>query len=451
MATSRRHSVSTFTPFLDHGVYSTPARPVATPSPMEAVYKEQSARLAQENKTLQEEVQALQRMLSDKDRKVPAYETALDKLQRKYTETLAQLDQEREKSYSGLALMNSRESRYTKQQRRIEELEAEVRQLRVSEAAALAMLQAERQQAASHQGQLEEALRVSRTTQHDAHTLHHDLHAAQKALNESSARVTALAQEKAGLKAAEAAARDQVASLSSELEAIRQRHQLELHDLKSRMDRRVGEAVAEERSRNESQLRSLRAALAASVGGDTVDSLQRDLDSRSLQLSAERAARARAEEELDTARRQAVTAREAAAAAQAAASDAMRAAAAATARPPQPPPHCTDVYNKGYMDGISSSAYVDECCRKDAPSIRRMRVGKGALPVDRSLDGDLIATCRRRHCLRRFNVNDNTSALCGYHPVLPSVSYDGDYYPCCGVLIKPGAPQVFCQFRPHLA
>ena len=53
MATSRRHSVSTFTPFLDHGVYSTPARPVATPSPMEAVYKEQSARLAQENKTLQ--------------------------------------------------------------------------------------------------------------------------------------------------------------------------------------------------------------------------------------------------------------------------------------------------------------------------------------------------------------------------------------------------------------
>jgi hypothetical protein len=152
----------------------------------------------------------------------------------------------------------------------------------------------------------QEALRVSRTTQHDAHTLHHDLHAAQKALNESSARVTALAQEKAGLKAAEvrpccgaviervslhvdsarhipsdtdcmryrhmhsvdaarpslslhdmfgvlypcpagelvyltdcgscdelqAAARDQVASLSSELEAIRQRHQLELHDLK---------------------------------------------------------------------------------------------------------------------------------------------------------------------------------------------------------------------------
>ena len=45
----------------------------------------------------------------------------------------------------------------------------------------------------------------------------------------------------------------------------------------SRMERRVGEAVAEERSRNESQLRSLRAALAASVGGDTVDSLQRVL------------------------------------------------------------------------------------------------------------------------------------------------------------------------------
>jgi predicted nucleic acid-binding protein len=60
---------------------------------------------------------------------------------------------------SGLALMNSRESRYTKQQRRIEELEAEVRQLRVSEAAALAMLQAERQQAASHQGQLEVGVR----------------------------------------------------------------------------------------------------------------------------------------------------------------------------------------------------------------------------------------------------------------------------------------------------
>ena len=38
-------------------------------------------------------------MLDDKDRKIPAYETALDKLQRKYTEALAQLDQEREKSY----------------------------------------------------------------------------------------------------------------------------------------------------------------------------------------------------------------------------------------------------------------------------------------------------------------------------------------------------------------
>jgi hypothetical protein len=98
---------------------------------------------------------------------------------------------------------------------------------------------------------------------------------------------------------------------------------------------------------------------------------------------------------------------------------------------PQPPPHATDVYNAGYSDAISSSAYVDECCRRDAPSIRRVRVGRGALPVDRSLDGDLIATCRRRHCLRRFNVNDNTSALCGYHPVLPSVSYDGDFYPCC--------------------
>jgi hypothetical protein len=33
----------------------------------------------------QEEVRALQKMLSDKDRKIPSYETALDKLQRKYT------------------------------------------------------------------------------------------------------------------------------------------------------------------------------------------------------------------------------------------------------------------------------------------------------------------------------------------------------------------------------
>jgi hypothetical protein len=85
----------------------------------------------------------------------------------------------------------------------------------------------------------------------------------------------------------------------------------------------------------------------------------------------------------------------------------------------------------GCCRDLSSSAYVDECCRTDAPSVRRLRHGRGALPVDRALDGDLIATCRRRHCLRRFNVNDNTSALCGYHPVVPSVSYDGDYYPCC--------------------
>jgi hypothetical protein len=34
---------------------------------------------------LQEEVRALQAMISEKDRKVPAYEAALDKLQRKYT------------------------------------------------------------------------------------------------------------------------------------------------------------------------------------------------------------------------------------------------------------------------------------------------------------------------------------------------------------------------------
>jgi hypothetical protein len=51
------------------------------------------------------------------------------------------------------------------------------------------------------------------------------------------------------------------------------------------MERRVGEAVAEERSRNESQLRSLRAALAASVGGDTVDSLQRVLWHLDMQAS----------------------------------------------------------------------------------------------------------------------------------------------------------------------
>jgi hypothetical protein len=41
--------------------------------------------------------------------------------------------------------------------------------------------------------------------------------------------------------------------------------------------------------------------------------------------------------------------------------------------------------------------------------------------------------------------------MCGYHPVTPTTSYDGDYYACCGVLIRPGAPNVFCQFRPHLA
>ena len=96
---------------------------------------------------------------------------------------------------SGVALMNSRESRYTRQQKQIEDLEArpratvvlletigchflhyllltyphthppprhvlllrqrEVRELRMSEAAAKALLQAERQQAAGSQGQLE--------------------------------------------------------------------------------------------------------------------------------------------------------------------------------------------------------------------------------------------------------------------------------------------------------
>ena len=35
----------------------------------------------------QEEIRALQKIVSDKDRKIPSYETALDKLQRKYTGT----------------------------------------------------------------------------------------------------------------------------------------------------------------------------------------------------------------------------------------------------------------------------------------------------------------------------------------------------------------------------
>jgi hypothetical protein len=46
--------------------------------------------------------------------------------------------------------------------------------------------------------------------------------------------------------------------------------------------------------------------------------------------------------------------------------------------------NCTDVYNAGFMDALTSSSAVDECCRKDAPSLRRMRRGKGtcaAAPV----------------------------------------------------------------------
>ena len=78
--------------------------------------------------------------------------------------------------------------------------------------------------------------------------------------------------------------------------------------------------------------------------------------------------------------------------------------------------------------------------------------GDRPLAVERTANGDLVATCRRQHCLSRFNVNDNGRANdCGFHPVAPAVSFDGDYYPCCGVLVRPGAPNVYCQFRPHLA
>ena len=47
--------------------------------------------------------------------------------------------------------------------------------------------------------------------------------------------------------------------------------------------------------------------------------------------------------------------------------------------------------------------------------------------------------------MRRFNVNDNAASTCGYHPVPAHTSYDGDYYSCCGVLVKPGAPNIYCQ------
>jgi len=77
---------------------------------------------------------------------------------------------------------------------------------------------------------------------------------------------------------------------------------------------------------------------------------------------------------------------------------------------------------------------------------------KGPAVQTRSRTGDLLATCRRQHCLQKFNVNDNFAVnQCGFHPVAPAVSFDGDYYPCCGVLVKPGAPNVYCRFRPHLA
>ena len=50
---------------------------------------------------------------------------------------------------------------------------------------------------------LQEALRLSRSTQHDAHSLHHDLHAAQKALAEERSRASALAQQLTLLKSAD--------------------------------------------------------------------------------------------------------------------------------------------------------------------------------------------------------------------------------------------------------
>lgn len=113
-------------------------------------------------------------------------------------------------------------------------------------------------------------------------------------------------------------------------------------------------------------------------------------------------------------------------------------------------------YNEGFAAGLatcgltSSDGVLDSYPDPDAPAARRMR-RTGALPVHRAVDGDLIATCRRRHCLKRFNVNDNSKMQCGYHPVPPTTTYEGDYYPCCGVLVRPGAHNVFCQFRAHLA
>ena len=50
-------------------------------------------------------------------------------------------------------------------------------------------------------GVVQEALRVSRSTQKDAHSMHHDLHAAQKALTEEKARCSALTQQLAAVKA----------------------------------------------------------------------------------------------------------------------------------------------------------------------------------------------------------------------------------------------------------
>ena len=103
------------------------------------------------------------------------YESALDKLQKKYTEAMAQLDREQERAYSNKALLNSREARYGQQQRLIEELQAELRKLRKSETAASSLLAEERQNSSRTQSRLKDALDVASTTQDDARRLNKEI------------------------------------------------------------------------------------------------------------------------------------------------------------------------------------------------------------------------------------------------------------------------------------
>eukprot|EP00741_Cyanophora_paradoxa_P017368 tig00020964_g16778.t1 len=65
--------------------------------------------------------------------------------------------------------------------------------------------------------------------------------------------------------------------------------------------------------------------------------------------------------------------------------------------------------------------------------------------VERSGTGGVVAKCR--FCGDRFDVDENGSYACGYHP---GRLLEGSFT-CCGVRPMAGGPPTFCSFRRHAA